>query len=142
MNQDHHHDHSHAARSDLTRNQTLVFDTLQGADAPLTAYNILDRLNGEGLRAPLQVYRALDKLLDLGMVHRLESLNAFVACRHPGCATHEAVAFAICDDCGNVAEITDSALVDALDTITSTADFKPRKTTVEMRGLCHACQAA
>ena len=142
MNQDHHHDHSRAARSDLTRNQTLVFDTLQGADAPLTAYNILDRLNGEGLRAPLQVYRALDKLLDLGMVHRLESLNAFVACRHPGCATHEAVAFAICDDCGNVAEITDSALVDALDTITSTAGCKPRKTTVEMRGLCHACQAA
>ncbi|MAZ18630.1 Fur family transcriptional regulator [Oricola sp.] len=142
MNGDHHHEHAHAARSDLTRNQSLVFDTLEGADAPLTAYNILDRLNGEGLRAPLQVYRALDKLLDLGMVHRLESLNAFVACRHPGCATHEAVAFAICDDCGSVAEITDSSLVDALDTITRSADFKPRKTTVEMRGLCSDCQAA
>jgi len=136
------HDHHHATKADLTKNQALVFDTLEDADAPLTAYNILDRLNGEGLRAPLQVYRALDKLLDLGMVHRLESLNAFVACRHPGCATHETVAFAICDDCGSVAEITDKSLVNALEAITRDTDFKLRKTTVEMRGQCHACQAA
>lgn len=136
------HEHHHASKADLTRNQALVFDTLEDSDAPLTAYNILDRLSGEGLRAPLQVYRALDKLLDLGMVHRLESLNAFVACRHPGCATHEAVAFAICDKCGSVAEITDASLVRALEAITAKADFEPRKTTVEMRGLCHACRAA
>jgi len=134
--------HHHGAKPDLTRNQELVFHALEGAETPLTAYNILDRLSGEGLRAPLQVYRALDKLLDFGMVHRLESLNAFVACRHPGCEAHEAVAFAICENCGNVAEITDASLVRALEAITAKADFQPRKTTVEMRGLCAACRAA
>lgn len=134
--------HHHEPKPDLTRNQALVFDALEDADTPLTAYNILDRLSGEGLRAPLQVYRALDKLLDLGMVHRLESLNAFVACRHPGCDAHATVAFTICDNCESVAEITDDSLVRALERIAAEADFTPRKTTVEIRGLCHACRAA
>ncbi|MCI5078385.1 Fur family transcriptional regulator [Oricola sp.] len=134
--------HHHAEKPDLTRNQSLVFEALEDADTPLTAYNILERLTGEGLRAPLQVYRALDKLLDLGMVHRLESLNAFVACRHPDCDTHATVAFAICDECGTVAEISDTSLVSALEAITGRTGFAPRKTTVEMRGLCSACRAA
>lgn len=132
--------HDHAEKTDLTRNQALVFETLEDADTPLTAYNILDQLNGQGLRAPLQVYRALDKLLDLGLVHRLESLNAFVACRHPGCDSRTAVAFAICETCGKVSEITDAALVSSLKSLTVGAGFVPRKTTVEIRGTCHACQ--
>ncbi|QKV19317.1 Fur family transcriptional regulator [Oricola thermophila] len=131
----------HAERPGLTRNQALVYDTLEDADAPLTAYNILDRLSGEGLRAPLQVYRALEKLLDLGMVHRLESLNAFIACRHPECDDHATVAFTICEKCGGVSEITDKALVDSLKALTVEAGFLPHKTTVEIRGLCRACRA-
>ena len=66
----------------LTKNQSLVFETLQRADQPISAYTILDRLRDHGFRAPLQVYRALDKLVEAGLVHRLESLNAFVACAH------------------------------------------------------------
>ncbi|HSM41507.1 MAG TPA: transcriptional repressor, partial [Afifellaceae bacterium] len=66
----------------------MVFDTLLAADGPLSAYDILDRLRDKGFRAPLQVYRALDKLLALGLVHRLESLNAFIACAHPDCEGH------------------------------------------------------
>ena len=71
--------HSHDVPRDLTRNQGLVLDTLTGSGAPLSAYDILDRLRQEGLRAPLQVYRALDKLVERGLAHRLESLNALVA---------------------------------------------------------------
>lgn len=134
--------HDHAEKTDLTRNQALVFETLEDAETPLTAYNILDQLNGQGLRAPLQVYRALDKLVEFGLVHRLESLNAFVACRHPGCDSHTAVAFAICEKCGKVSEITDAALVSSLKSLTVGAGFVPRKTTVEIRGLCSQCQAA
>ena len=66
----------------LTKNQSLVFDVLTRAEQPISAYTILDRLREHGFRAPLQVYRALDKLLEAGLVHRLESLNAFVACAH------------------------------------------------------------
>ena len=73
-----HDDHHHEARPDLTKNQDLVLRTLNGADAPLSAYDILDRLRDDGLRAPLQVYRALEKLIEQGLAHRLESINAFV----------------------------------------------------------------
>ena len=90
-------------KTDLTRNQSLVFDALVGSDGPLSAYTLLDRLREHGFRAPLQVYRALDKLVEFGMVHRLESLNAFVACAHASescCHDHGTVAFAICNSCG------------------------------------------
>ncbi len=65
--------HAHA-ENDLTRNQSLVLDTLSQSGGPLSAYTILDQLRDHGFRAPLQVYRALDKLVEFGMVHRLESL--------------------------------------------------------------------
>ena len=127
--------------ADLTKNQQLVLDALSGADGPLSAYTILDRLRERGFRAPPQVYRALDKLVELGMVHRLESLNAFVACRHPGCDTHEeTIAFAICEDCGQVAEISDDALSDELSKIAGRAVFLLKKSTVELRGVCGACR--
>ena len=67
----------------LTKNQGLVFDVLSHSQGPLSAYTILDKLRDHGFRAPLQVYRALEKLLEFGLVHRLESINAFVACAHP-----------------------------------------------------------
>jgi len=57
-------------------------DLLKNNKVPLSAYDILDKLHDFGFRAPLQVYRALDKLIELGLVHRLETLNAFVACQH------------------------------------------------------------
>ncbi len=105
----HHHHHNHASH-DLTRNQTLVFNVLSKADGPLSAYTILDQLRDDGFRAPLQVYRALEKLLEFGMVHRLESLNAFVACAHPQCHQHGLIAFAICEQCGQVTEFSDPAI--------------------------------
>ncbi|WP_421854040.1 transcriptional repressor [Oricola sp.] len=123
----------------LTRNQALVLKTLEAAGGPLTAYNILDRLTDEGLRAPPQVYRALEKLLACGTVHRLESLNAFVACSHPGCQEHATVAFTICEDCGQVTELADGGLASTLRKLTSSTGFSPRKTTIEIRGLCDSC---
>ncbi|MBB2973829.1 Fur family transcriptional regulator [Mesorhizobium sp. RMAD-H1] len=127
------------ARHDLTRNQALVFDALANADGPLSAYTILDRLRGEGFRAPLQVYRALEKLLDYGMVHRLESLNAFVACAHPHCGEHGLIAFAICEKCGQVSEFSDTVIEQQVSDWTGHNGFKPSKTTVEIRGTCANC---
>lgn len=126
----------------LTRNQQLVLDVLSQEDGPLSAYAILDRLRDEGMRAPLQVYRALDKLVEQGLVHRLESLNAFVACAHPDCETHRSVAFAICDKCGRVAEFTDEAISARLAGWARSESFRLQRTTIELRGLCAGCSAA
>lgn len=124
---------------ELTRNQTLVLETLDKADAPLSAYTILDRLRDEGFRAPLQVYRALDKLQEFGLVHRLESINAFVACAHPDCHEHELIAFAICQTCGRVDEFSDRDVEERLGRWVSAHRFTPSKTTIEIRGTCAAC---
>src|SRR3546814_12644543 len=70
----------------------------------MTAYQVLDALREHGLRAPVQGYRALGRLLEREEVHRIESLNAFVACRHLD--HRETDAFAICDDCRTIWEFT------------------------------------
>jgi Fur family zinc uptake transcriptional regulator len=131
----------------LTKNQTLVFDVLDRSEAPMSAYTILDKLRDHGFRAPLQVYRALDKLTEFGMVHRLESLNAFVACAHreSSCCGaghgHGTVAFAICESCSQVMEFHDHAVDHRLGDWAKSKGFKPSKTTIEIRGLCQACAA-
>ena len=129
------------AQPQLTKNQSLVFDALTSSSSPLSAYGLLDRLRDHGFRAPLQVYRALDKLVEFGMVHRLESLNAFVACAHPhdGCTSHGTVAFMICGKCGQVAEFHDHAMDHRLKDIAREKGFKAEKTTIEIRGLCSGC---
>ncbi|MBA4783803.1 MAG: transcriptional repressor [Rhizobiales bacterium] len=126
--------------ADLTKNQALVMGTLTRSEGPLSAYTILDQLRDEGFRAPLQVYRALEKLVEFGLVHRLESLNAFVACRHPGCDGHETIAFMICEGCGQVNEISDSSLAKRLKHLAVEASFALTKSTVELRGTCGLCQ--
>lgn len=137
-----HHDHHHEAPRDLTRNQDLVLKTLNGAEAPLSAYDILDRLRDDGLRAPLQVYRALDKLIEQGLAHRLESLNAFVCCADAGC--HRAMssaAFAICSACGRVDEFTDPNVGASLADWAAQSGFALERTTIELRGRCRDCAA-
>jgi Fur family transcriptional regulator, zinc uptake regulator len=136
-----HHDHEYT-KTQLTKNQSLVFGAISHANVPLSAYTILDNLRGEGFRAPLQVYRALEKLVEFGMVHRLESLNAFVACQQHNCGSHSIVAFAICDTCGKVTEIADAALPGHLDRLAKNHQFGLKKSTVELRGVCEICRAA
>ena len=115
---------------------------MKRADAPLSAYTILDRLREDGFRAPLQVYRALDKLTGMGLVHRLESLNAFVACAQPHCHEGGMIAFAICGNCGQVDEFSDEVVVERLSGWTGEHGFRPQKTTIEIRGTCAQCAAA
>lgn len=139
-----HDDHRHEHPADLTRNQELVLETLNEADAPLSAYDILDRLRTAGIRAPLQVYRALDRLMAHGLAHRLESLNAFVCCADA--AAHEGragtTAFAICSQCGRVDEFTDAAVNARLGEWAEQNGFTPERTTIELRGRCRACREA
>jgi Fur family transcriptional regulator, zinc uptake regulator len=134
--------HDHAPSPELTRNQHLVLDALNQSGAPLSAYDILDRLRGDGLRAPLQIYRALDKLVERGLAHRLESLNAFVACADSHCHRKGLIAFAICDGCGKVDEFADDVIEDRLGAWAGRTGFKVERTTMEIRGKCQACALA
>ncbi len=120
----------------LTRNQQLVLDRLLASERSMTAYDLLDALRDDGLRAPVQVYRALETLSQRELVHRIESLNAFVACSHHDHAA--AAAFAICDDCGGVSEFSLPEEA-GLRAAAGSSGFKTRHMTVELHGRCSHC---
>ncbi len=129
--------HHHEPR--LTRHQSLVLDALTREESPASAYTLLDHLRGDGLRAPQQIYRALDKLIEFGLVHRVETLNSFVACAHPHDHKHGLVVFAICDQCGQVNEFSDQAIERRLKGWSKDHAFRMSAATVEMRGICGRC---
>jgi len=125
----------------LSRNESLVLATLTEADAPLSAYRILDELRDEGLRAPMQIYRALDKLMARRVVHRLETLNAYVACAHSHDRTEGgAIIFAICDSCGEVREWADPTLDHRLSARADAEGYDLDSAIVELRGHCPRCR--
>jgi len=121
----------------LGKNDRAVLDVLRGARSGLGAYDILDALRPAGLKAPLQVYRALNRLMARGLVHKIESLNAYVACARPGDAC--AAALAICRACGTVSEFTDAEIDRRLTGWCRETAFTPEQVTLEIRGLCADC---
>jgi len=127
---------------DRSRNETLVFEFLEAAGKPASAYEILDALREDGLRAPLQVYRALSKLIESGTVHRIESLNAFVACKHQECGGNEVSIFMLCERCDNVNEAVDTSTAAALAALCAARNFSGTRQMIELAGVCAACQTA
>ena len=126
----------------LTKNQTLVLSVLEESSIPLSAYTILERLSEHGLRAPPQVYRALDKLLDLGLAHKLASMNSFLACQHTQCGSHQVSSFAICDGCEQVSEIINTEFERNLNSLANDVGLQPTRSTIEIHGLCDRCASS
>ena len=123
----------------LTKNQRLVLEALRNANIPLSAYSILDDLREVGFKAPLQVYRALDGLIELGHVHRIESMNAFIACDHSMCKISDVTAFTICQKCEKVSEVKDEELSDYMHLRAEKFGLYAPRTNIEFRGICTAC---
>lgn len=132
---------AHTPTPALTKHQSLVLGALAREEGPASAYTLLSHLQGEGVRAPQQVYRALDKLIEYGLVHRVETMNAFVACAHPHAHQQGLVVFAICDQCGHVDEFSDSAIERRLKGWSKDEGFQMNAATVELHGRCARCHA-
>ena len=96
--------------NNLSKNQQIIFDLIDRSPEPLKAYTILYNVQKKGINAPPQVYRALDKLVEIGKIHKIESKNAFVACKNSDCEISKATAFSICESCEVVDEISDVKL--------------------------------
>ncbi|MCH9806272.1 MAG: transcriptional repressor [Alphaproteobacteria bacterium] len=121
----------------LNPKEKLVLAALRRRGKPASAYDLIGDLKPEGVKAPPTVYRALGRLIEDGLVHRLESLNAFVACTHDH--AHDAVAFAVCDECGSVSEFDVPQVAKVFGKWASSEQFNLRHTTMELRGCCSAC---
>ncbi len=126
-------------RKKLTQRQQQVLDALTAAGRPQSAYTLLDTLRDQGFRVPLQIYRALNALIDVGMVHKLESINSFVACAHGHPHGHGMAAFTICDQCGRADEFADDVVEAQLKQLAHDRRFQLSQTIIEMRGTCEDC---
>ena len=134
---------------ELNRNDEKVLIALGRAVKPLSAYDILDRARSDALKAPVQVYRALQKLESRGLVHRIEALNAFVACtehdEHCAAGEHRHAAhrpcFVICRDCGSVREFEDERVAEIAEEAAGEG-FAIDLVSLEVFGRCAACRAS
>jgi Fur family zinc uptake transcriptional regulator len=117
-----------------------VLQALLSSHRPLGAYEVIDELAKSMPRpAPITVYRALDFLMENGLVHRIESRNAYLACAHD----HDAaamVAFLICERCGAVGEIPAAPVAQSLNSAARALGFAPKLSVVEITGTCAHCQ--
>ena len=145
------HDHSTCVQSAMTSARAICaergvqftpvrqrsLEILLETHAAIGAYDMLERLSAEGLGSkPPVAYRALSFLVDQGFVHRIERLNAFIACAHPG-AAHDP-AFMICRACGTVAEAQSAG--SSLGASAALSGFQIEQTVIEAEGLCPSCQ--
>lgn len=154
---EHTHDHDHAQTPDarasrleaaqllcaeagerMTSSRLRTYELILAANGPIKAYDVIDRFHPEGAAKPPTVYRALSFLEQMGLIHRIESLNAFVACD-----THDhkhTAGFLLCECCGQSEEITIPNVAD-IETRAAKTGFKVNHITLEARGLCQACQS-
>lgn len=125
----------------LTALRRRVLELVWRDHAAVKAYDLLRELDAEyGAAAkPPTVYRALDFLIEQGLVHRLESLHAFVGCAVPDCR-HDGQ-FLICDRCGGVSEVAAATVSAAIADQACDLGFRIAQQTVEVRGLCQRCRS-
>jgi Fur family zinc uptake transcriptional regulator len=152
---DPHHDHAHCTAdliaraertcerrgSKLTGQRREILGSVAQSHSAVGAYDIIERMAEHGPRpAPITVYRALDFLLAHGLVHKIESRNAFVACSH----SHEGqpAALLICETCGTVAELDVPEIFERIAEKAKARKFSPAHTMIEISGTCGACARA
>ncbi|MCI4679314.1 transcriptional repressor [Rhodoblastus acidophilus] len=121
--------------------QTRIRDLLERAQKPLSAYDVIDALREHGRVAPPTVYRALQKLIDEGLAHRLETRNAYVACRDEGhaCGHRHRAGFMICRACGRTLEFGDAEIESLLSRAAARSGFSAERVAIEIQGLCASC---
>ncbi len=149
----HSHDHQHCVEDALAAAEKLcaakdlrftplrrrVLEFVWSSHKPVGAYALLDQLRDEALgSAPPTVYRALDFLIENGLIHRIERMNAFVGCSHPGEA-HRGF-FLICADCGNAEELEAEEIAQAITAGAAERGFIAREMTLEVTGVCADCR--
>jgi len=123
----------------LTPQRRQVLELVWRSHRPVKAYDLLERLSTAGRRAaPPTVYRALEFLREAGLVHRLESLNAFIGCPRPD--MRHSAQFLICTRCGAVAEMDDASLTAKIDANARRLGFKVDDEKIEVNGTCRECR--
>lgn len=147
------HDHSHCqtnalatAKAEcakqglrLTKIRIEVLEIIWASHNPIGAYDVLQKLQERGHKpAPPTAYRALEFLVSAHLIHRIESLNAYIGCPSPD-ANHQCQ-FYICKDCGHIAEVNNVEVAQALSNGAAQLGFSSQQPIIEVHGVCKDCQ--
>ncbi len=130
----------------LTEQRRQVLEAMLESHAPVSAYEIMDRIAEKARRpSPISVYRALDFLVAHRFAHRIESRNAFLACieehGHAATGPEMPLVFLLCENCGSATEAEPAELGGLLAGIAAAEGFSPSASVLEVRGLCAACRS-
>ncbi len=132
----------HRKKQKLTATREKVLQLVWDSHKPVGAYSIMESLaKGEQKQvAPPTVYRALDFLLELGLIHRINSLNAYIGCQDPSHEHH--CYFLICTACNLAIEADPEIFQGAVSQLQTKSGFDIRQQNMELNGLCQHCQEA
>lgn len=123
----------------LTDLRLRVFTQIAASHHAIGAYDIIEQVGKTGTRlAPVSVYRAIEALIEAGVVHRLESKNAYFAC-HASHASERQHVVLSCGTCGTIAEVDGAAVFDAIEKSAKAHQFQPHARIVEVTGRCGHC---
>jgi Fur family zinc uptake transcriptional regulator len=124
----------------LTPLRRRVLELLWQSHRPMGAYELLGELQAEGSAAPPTIYRALEFLQQLGLVHRIASLNAYLGCNRP--EQPHTGQFLICRSCQASSELNAHQVAASIVSASTEIGFVAEAQTVEIFGLCQHCQGA
>lgn len=126
----------------LTALRLSVLEQIAASHNAMGAYDVIEHLAAKtGAKlAPISVYRAIDALLEAGLVHRLESKNAYFACHAPHAGQQRHIAL-VCEQCLRVVEMPAAAVYKLIEAAGATKDFVLRSAVAEGVGRCAACRA-
>lgn len=123
----------------LTPMRKRILELIWTNHKTIGAYELLDVFKQEDPNAkPVTIYRALDFLLSAGLIHKVESINAFVGCLQPETVHHSVIL--ICDSCHNAYEVEAQQVYRKIIEVSESIDFKPSQLTLELHGSCKNCQ--
>ena len=122
----------------FTRLRRKILELVWSRHGPLGAYDIMDLMRTDNKDVkPNTVYRSLDFLLEAGLIHRLDSMNAYMGCADP--IIRHSGQFLICRRCESAAEIHDSSVEHSLGRDAEDIGFSVEQQTIEVLGLCPKC---
>ncbi len=122
----------------LTAIRRRILELICSSHKAIGAYELLDLFREEDSKAkPVTIYRALDFLMEVGLVHKIESLNAFIGCLQAE-TKHQSVIL-ICDNCKNAYELDAASVYQTIFKMSKKVRFTPISLTIELHGLCFSC---
>ncbi|BCG62761.1 MAG: Fur family transcriptional regulator, zinc uptake regulator [Methyloprofundus sp.] len=122
----------------LTPIRRRILELICTSHKAIGAYELLDIYHAEDPKAkPVTIYRTLDFLIEAGLVHKIESINAFIGCLQA--ETQHKSAILICEQCSNAYEIDASSVYDSLFALSQAIQFTPHCLTLELHGVCSNC---